>query len=99
VKKVEFTRNAQLDLDEIWIYIARDSERQADRVVERIMQAIDLLAERPGLGHVKLDYAPEELRFWTVFSYYIIYRPDTDPMEITRILHSARNIRSILRRS
>jgi hypothetical protein len=42
-------------------------------VIEKIMQAINMLAERLGLGHVKLDYAPDDVRFWTVFSYYIIY--------------------------
>ena len=40
------------------------------------------------------------LRFWTVSpfkKYVVIYDPDTRPLRILRILHSARNIRVLLK--
>jgi len=30
------------------------------------------------------------------FSYLIVYRPDTDPLQISRVLHGARDARRLL---
>ena len=55
-----------------------------------------LLAERPGVGHLRTDLADEFVRFWPVFSYLVIYRPDTKPIEIIRVLHGKRDVRRLL---
>jgi|SRR3954454_15409480 len=55
---------ALADLDEIWLYIARDSPSAADRVIDEIYAAIYQLAERPGAGHLREDLIDEPLRFW-----------------------------------
>jgi antitoxin ParD1/3/4/toxin ParE1/3/4 len=54
------------------------------------------LAQTPGMGHLREDLADEPLRFWPVYSYLIIYRPETDPLEIVRVLHGARDVRAVL---
>jgi antitoxin ParD1/3/4/toxin ParE1/3/4 len=54
------------------------------------------LAEAPGLGHLRDDLTDEPLRFWAVYSYLIVYRPETDPLEIVRVLHGARDVRAVL---
>jgi antitoxin ParD1/3/4/toxin ParE1/3/4 len=43
------------------------------------------------MGHLREDLADEALRFWRVYSYMIIYRPDSQPLEIVRVLHGARD--------
>lgn len=48
------------------------------------------------MGHVREDLARTPLRFWPVYSYLIIYRAETQPLQILRILHSARDVKSIL---
>lgn len=37
-----------------------------------------------------------DLRFYTIWSYYIVYKPDSDPLEIVRIIHSARDMTDAL---
>lgn len=68
----------------------------AKRVQADLRSAMRKLAEMPGMGHLRHDLADEPLRFWSVFSYLIIYRPDTSPLQIVRVLHGARDIKSIL---
>ncbi len=48
------------------------------------------------MGHLRQDLADEPLRFWAVYSYLIIYREDSDPLEIVRVLHGARDVKSLL---
>lgn len=55
-----------------------------------IFAACQRLAQMPGMG-LREDLTDEPLRFWPVYSYLIIYRPETQPLEIVRILHGARS--------
>ena len=50
------------------------------------------LAEMPGLGHERDDLADDVLRAWVVYSYLIIYRPDTTPLQIVRIISGYRDV-------
>lgn len=50
------------------------------------------LAEHPGLGHLREDLADEALRVWTVHSYLVIDRPDTQPLQVARVLSGSRDI-------
>ena len=84
------------DLDEIWLFIARDDLDAAQRVVDEIEIACRQLAENPGLGHVREDLAARSFRFWPVRSYLIIYRPETTPLQIIRFWHGARGIPNLL---
>jgi antitoxin ParD1/3/4/toxin ParE1/3/4 len=54
------------------------------------------LARTPGMGHLREDLADEPLKFWPVYSYLIIYRPETRPLQIVRVLHGARDLRRLL---
>ena len=47
--------DAELDLDEIWEYIARDSPDAADRWIAKLFDEFDSLAQRPGMGHKRED--------------------------------------------
>lgn len=87
---------AREDLLEIRDYISKDNPEAARRVIVRLRDAATKLADTPRLGHVREDLADEALRFWSVYSYLIVYRPKTRPLEIVRILHGARNVAEIL---
>lgn len=87
---------AKADLAELADYIALDSPDAALRVVRELRAAAQKLATTPGLGHRRLDLAPEPLRFWQVYSFLIVYRPDRRPLEIVRVLRAARDVRAIL---
>lgn len=49
-----------------------------------LREALQRLAEMPGLGHVRDDLADESLRAWTVHGHVVIYRPDTAPLSAVR---------------
>jgi toxin ParE1/3/4 len=88
---------ARSDLIEISDFIGRENPEAAKRVLADLRSAMRGLAETPGMGHLRNDLADEPLRFWSVFSYLIIYRPKTKPLQIIRVLHGARDVKAILR--
>jgi plasmid stabilization system protein ParE len=57
---------------------------------------MQLLADNPGIGHLRPDLTPQDVRFWSVFKYLVIYPADTKPLEIVRVLHGKRNVRRLL---
>jgi antitoxin ParD1/3/4/toxin ParE1/3/4 len=84
------------DIDEIWEFIAEDNLDAADNVRNEIFAACEKLADMPEMGHIREYLADEPLRFWRVYSYLIIYRPESRPLEIVRVLHGARDISALL---
>jgi antitoxin ParD1/3/4/toxin ParE1/3/4 len=60
--------------------------RRADAVIGDITAAFRRLVLFPYSGSVHDDVLAETYRFWPVHSWEIIYRPDTDPLEIVRNL-------------
>jgi toxin ParE1/3/4 len=79
-----------------WDYIAADNVNAADRVISVLETAFDRLADEPALGHYREDLADKRHRFGSVFSYLIVYRWETRPVQIIRVLHGARDVHSVL---
>ena len=48
------------------------------------------LADFPQGGHWRRDLTAAEVRFLAVYSYLIVYRPETKPLQIVAILHGRR---------
>jgi plasmid stabilization system protein ParE len=90
--KFRLTRAAERDLQEIKDYIARDSVDAAARVLDRLERAFHELVEMPGMGHRREDLTREDVRFWSVFEYLIVYEPDAAPLGIVRVLHGRRDV-------
>jgi len=83
---------ARQDLHDIWDYIAGDSVPAADRFLKRIHDVIQKLITMPSLGIVHEDLADETLRVWPVKSYLIVYRPETRPLQIVRVVSGFRDL-------
>jgi antitoxin ParD1/3/4 len=66
--------DAELDLDAIWEYIARDNIDAADRWISRLFRAFEALGQTPGMGHAREDLTQHPVLFWPVDAYLIIYR-------------------------
>ncbi|HKI05272.1 MAG TPA: type II toxin-antitoxin system RelE/ParE family toxin [Thermoanaerobaculia bacterium] len=90
------TPAARADLTEIFNYISQDSPDSARRVLDELRGAMRKLSQMPEIGHYRQDLADEPLRFWPVYSYLIIYRFELRPLQVVRVLHGARDVRSIL---
>lgn len=65
-------------------------------MMQRFREAFRKLTEQPGIGHIREDLTDEPFCFWSVGAYLIIYRPDTAPLEILRVLHGSRDLTSLL---
>ena len=89
--RVRRSREADLDLDEIWASIAADNAQAAERLISRVVAAEQRLALYPELGQARPDIAPEA-RHWPVGRYLILYRIDPDVVSIMRIVHGARDL-------
>jgi plasmid stabilization system protein ParE len=88
---------AARDLVQIWRYIKKESSQAtADRVESVIRRKFVFLADFPQGGHWRRDLTASEVRFLAVYSYLIIYRPETKPLQIVAILHAHRDVTKIL---
>ena len=88
---------ARIDVQKIWEWVADHyGEPQADRLVAAIYDDSLMLARMPGIGHKRPDLTRRNSLFWTVGDYYLIYTPDTDPLEIDRIIHTSRDVRKAI---
>ena len=92
---IKRTARVEEDLIEIWLYIAHDDVRAADRLLDEIEEKFFLLADHPSLGPSRPDIAPG-LRYLPVRRYLILYREITDGIEIVRVVHGARDVRSLM---
>jgi plasmid stabilization system protein ParE len=88
---------ADLDLDEIWEYIAQDNIAAADRWIDKLFDAFDKLARNPGMGHKRQDLTAYPILFWPVGAYLILYRVQKEFIEIVAVTQGARDIPSFLR--
>lgn len=89
---------AEMDLDEIWEYIAQDSLDAADRWIGKLFSAFELIAGNPRVGHERQDLTSFPVLFWPVAAYLILYRVQNDRMKIVAVTQGARDIPSFLHR-
>ncbi len=97
MRKVIFTSNAERDIESIWVFIATNNVDAADRVRNQIKAEVQKLIVHPGMGHTRPDSPKPEYRFWTIYSYLIVYRYDDAELTVIRVIHGARDIGAILR--
>jgi len=85
------------DLIEIWRYIKQESSREtADRVQSVIRSKFAYWADFPNAGHWRRDLTQAAVCFFPVYSYLIVYRPETKPLQIVAILHGHRDVAKML---
>ena len=96
MKRFILTPRAKQDVNDIWDYIANDNIEAADRVLDALDNAMIKLAKNPGIGHRRDELTDKRHRLLLVYSYLIVYRHETKPLQIIRVLHAARDVQSIL---
>lgn len=90
---------AALDLVGIWRYLRREANISLANHVESVIRnRIAFLAQSPRAGHRRRDLTDEDVRFFPVYSYLIVYRPQTKPLQIVSILHGRQDVEQILKR-
>ena len=87
---------AEADLDEIWLYIAKESQnaQRADTFLDRFAALFLRLAENPYLGRRRDELRPG-YRSFPVGEYLVFYRvAGNDQIVVLRIIHGSRDIPS-----
>jgi addiction module RelE/StbE family toxin len=91
---VRWTQRARDDLRDIHDFIARDSPRAAEALVERLLTATERLAVFPESGRVVPEFPALGYREIIVSSYRVLYRLADNTVWITAVVHGRRLLRS-----
>lgn len=92
---VEKSTQARIDLLGIWRYVAEETNNPdlADRLLDRIDQACDVLSAYPQMGRQQ-PVLGSDLRAFPVESFIVFYRPLDEGIEVIRVLHESRDLSS-----
>lgn len=88
------------DMDAIRSYIALDNPEAAERVIRAFETSAALLVTQPELGQCKPSL--RGLRLWVVTDfpcYLMFYREYEGRVEVVRVLHGARDVKSIFKQA
>lgn len=85
---------AELDLLDIWAYIADESFERADQFLDLIQTKLETLAENPDIGRERNELLIG-LRSFPVKTHIIFYRKIEHGIDVIRILSSARDVEMI----
>ncbi|MBL8809810.1 MAG: type II toxin-antitoxin system RelE/ParE family toxin [Planctomycetaceae bacterium] len=88
------TESAQADLDQIWLFIARDNPIAADQFVERLISRCHSYANQPLLGERRPELGPD-IRCFSAGSYVVFYLPMADGVQLARVIHGARDVHEL----
>ena len=96
-QRYRLTPGAQGDVDQIGDVIAAESVEAALRVHDALEHAFQHLAEMPMMGHAREDLTTRPVKFWSVYSYLVVYDPASSPLTVIAVLHGARDVENILK--
>jgi len=85
------SKDAELDLLEIWLFIAEGSPVNADRFLAKMNEKALKLAEFNEMG-VNRPELGEGIQSFTVERYVLFYRAIENGIELVRVLSSSRDI-------
>ena len=89
----DFHPEAEIDLAEIWEYIADEDASAADRMIADIRHTLETLVPFPHQGHRRPDLTGRPLRFKRARDYLIAYAPDEKPLWVIAVMHGRRSPR------
>jgi toxin ParE1/3/4 len=96
--QIKLLKIAEEDFTEIVSYVAVDNVSAANSLADKIEKDLELLSENPNLGRIPRDEEVRNLgyRYLIVQNYLIFYTIEDKTILVHRILHSARNYKSLL---
>ncbi|MGD2109210.1 MAG: type II toxin-antitoxin system RelE/ParE family toxin [Phycisphaerae bacterium] len=94
MSRYRLSRQARLDLDDIWLHIAQGNVTAADRFIDALADKFRILADEPGVGPLRSELA-RGVRSFPLGKYVIFYRAIQDGLEIVRVLSGFRDISAL----
>ncbi|TVR86324.1 MAG: type II toxin-antitoxin system RelE/ParE family toxin [Saprospirales bacterium] len=79
-------------------YVAKDSPKYADRLMDKIIARVDVLEQHPKIGRKVPEFDNELIREVTEGNYRIIYRIESEDqvrVGIARVHHAARLLKDL----
>lgn len=89
--RVRWLRKALRNLDDEASHIAADSPDAAQLMVQRVLEAVAMLAQQPGMGRPGRVSGTRELVVLET-RYYVPYRVRGQTIEILRVFHTSRRL-------
>ena len=90
----KFSRKAEQDLEDIWVYIAQQNQLAADKQIAQILNRLPMLAQFPDMGKTRNDLL-QGIKSFPIKPYVIYYSKISDGVEIVRVLHQSRDIENL----
>ncbi len=87
--RVHWTNRALEHLLAIYEYIAKDSEHHALRMVDRLTQRSEKIADFPKIGRKVPEYEDEKIREVFEEPYRLIYRILPKQIDVLAVVHGA----------
>lgn len=91
---VHHTRQANQDLLDIWLWVARDSIAIADGIIDRIERRTAKLAKHPEIGIARPEIG-QDARGLVIERWLVLYRLTEGGVEIVRIVDGARDLQRL----
>jgi len=85
--RITWAPEARRQIHEIWHYIALDDPQAADRMVIRLVRAVEKLAHFPHLGRPGRERSRELVVSGTPF--IVVYRVEAEEIRIGTVVHGA----------
>ncbi|PSB45885.1 type II toxin-antitoxin system RelE/ParE family toxin [Cyanosarcina cf. burmensis CCALA 770] len=95
MNRFRLSQQAEQDLEDIWVCLARQNELLADKQIAQILDRFPMLSQFPDMGKQRNNLLPG-LRSFPVQPYIVFYTKIADGIEIVRVLHQFRDIDSQL---
>jgi len=96
-KRYRLTEQAEADLDGIDAYLSeRAGDEAAEALTDRLFEAFALPATR-SIGHRRRDLSDEDLFFWFVDWYGIVYWNTAEEIVVLRVWDGRRDPRALRR--
>ena len=90
---VEFSPQAEADLEQIALYIARDNPLAAEAWVQKLIVAAEKAGRMPRAGRVVPEVEDPEIREVLVKSYRVVYRVEAKRILVLTIFEGHRKLR------
>ncbi len=97
MSRIEKRPEAEVDLYEMWEYIAVDSPRDAGLLLKKLDEVFNLLVDNPEMGRTREELG-EGLLSFPIGRFVIYYRSMSGKqgIEIVRVLHGKRDVEAEL---
>ena len=96
-ERVVLAPKARADLFAIDSYLAERNPLAAERLIERLLHAMQTLARMPAMGRSCADLGLPSVRRFVVEQHHIYYAPAASGIRVVRVIHGRRDVQAEVR--